>query len=312
MTLYTQSPLILSHSLSQLTGKNIYLKVEALQPSGSFKDRGVGSLCEHYAQQNVAGLVCSSGGNAGLAVAYASNYLNIPATIIVPSSTPENMIEKIRAENVNIEIIGKIWDEADEAAQKLAKSKNYAYIPPFNHPIIWQGYTSIIEELYASHLKPDAIIVSVGGGGLYSGLVLGLKKYGWFETTMITAETTGAASFATSFENQKRTKLTEVSTIAVTLAAKQICEQAFNLSQGHPTQPQVVSDQEAVRACLNFADDHRLLVEPACGAALAIPYFKKNALEKFENIVVIVCGGNGVSLDLLNQWRSNFCLNIVN
>lgn len=306
--LYKATPLILSHALSRLTSRNIYLKMEALQPSGSFKDRGVGTLCEYYANQKVKGFISSSGGNAGLAVAYASKLLGIPAQVIIPITTSGFMIDKIRAEDVDVIIYGDNWDQADEQARIKAQEMHYAYIPPFDHPMIWQGYTSIIQELKKDDVKPDAIIVSVGGGGLFSGLIQGLQTIGWHDVAMITSETEGAASLATAVKQQERIRLDEIRTIAVTLGAKQICQQAFDLTQKHPVFPQVVTDKQAVMACLRFASDHRLLVEPACGAALAVAYDQLPILQEFNHVVVIVCGGSGVNLSLLSQWKEQFNL----
>ncbi len=306
--LHHHTPLLESHALSALTQRKIYLKYEALQPSGSFKDRGVGALCLHYAKQKVNGFICSSGGNAGMSVAYASKMLNIPAKVIIPNSTPAIMIDKLNAESAEVIIEGENWDAADKLAQSLAKELGYAYIPPFDHPVIWQGYVSLIEELKQDNVKPDAIIVSVGGGGLFSGLIQGLHSIGWQDVAIITAETNGAASLAESVKQKQRVKLDKINTIAVTLGAKQICQQAYEWTQNHPVYPQTVSDKEAVHACLAFADDHRLLVEPACGASLALLYENYPVIEKFSNIVVIVCGGSGVNRALLANWQKQFDL----
>ena len=306
--LHQHTPLLLSHALSNLSKRNIYLKYEALQPSGSFKDRGVGALCLYYAKQKVNGFICSSGGNAGLAVAYASKALGIPAKVIIPNTTPSIMKDKLLAESVEVIIEGENWNAADLLARQLSTELGYAYIPPFDHPVIWQGYISLIDELQQDKVKPDAIIVSVGGGGLFSGLAQGLHTLGWNDVALITAETEGAASLAESVKQHQRIKLDKINTIAVTLGAKQICEQAFEWTQKHPVFPQTVTDKEAVNACLRFAEDHRLLVEPACGASLALLYEKRAIIEKFDNIVVIVCGGSGVNLALLSQWQKQFGL----
>lgn len=288
--------------MQRITGKNIYLKCESLQPSGAFKDRGIGNLCLYYANQGAKGFVSSSGGNAGMAVAYAAQILKLPAVVVVPTTTPPMLIDKIRAEKAQVIVEGINWNAADEIAQKIVQEKGYAFIPPFDHRVIWDGYMSIIDEIDQDLGKPDAIIVSVGGGGLYSGLVEGLRAHGWRDVTIITAETEGAASMAASIKAKKRVILEHIDTIATTLGAKQICQQAFDFSQTHPTIAQTVTDFEAVQACLHFADDHRMLVEPSCGAALAIAYENRALLHQFNNIVVIVCGGNGVSLELLRMW----------
>ncbi len=298
------TPLIYSHSLSTMSGRNIYLKCEMMQPSGSFKDRGIGALCLHYAGHEVPGFISSSGGNAGLAVAYASQVLNIPATVIVPETTPQIMVKRLEAEKATVIIHGENWDAADAMAKSVAREKHFAYIPPFDHPLIWQGYMPIIEEIKQQMGKPDAIVVSVGGGGLYTGLVQGLEAHGWQDVAIITAETVGAASMATAVKEKQRVRLESINTVATTLGAKQICEQAFVWTQKHPTYPQTVTDKEAVNACLNFANDHRFLVEPACGAALAVVYEKRGILQHYNNVAVILCGGSGVNLALLEKWKN--------
>jgi len=303
---YIHTPLLYSHRLSQYTGRNIYLKLESEQPSGSFKDRGIGNLCHYYAKQKVKGFISSSGGNAGLAVAFVSLHLKIPATIIIPSTTPHMVEEKLRFLGANVIVGGEIWDETDNMAQAMAKNDSLAYIPPFDHPVIWQGYHSIVEEIQKDITKPDAIILSVGGGGLFSGILDGLHQIGWNDVAMITAEPTGAASLATAMKEKKHIRLDAINTICTTLGAKQICKHAFEWTQKHPVFPQMVTDKASVEAVFHFADDHRLLVEPACGASLAILYEKRSIIQQFKNIVVIVCGGSGVSLALLNEWKKQF------
>lgn len=302
MNLHIHTPLLRSNSLSKATGKKIYFKIEALQPSGSFKDRGIGTLCQYYALKQKTGFVCASGGNAGMAVAYASNALQIPATIVLPHTTPAPVIKKLQQANANVIINGKNWNQANSFALTLSKEKSLCYIPPFDHPLIWEGHATIVKEIQKDEVHPDAIILSVGGGGLYSGIVQGLQALKWNTTTIITSETVGAASFHESLKAHKRIQLPSINTIAVTLGAKQICQNAFDMAQRHPTISQTVSDAQAVKACFEFLEERRILVEPACGAALAVAYENRAVLQPFKTIVIIVCGGSGVSFDLLQQW----------
>jgi L-serine/L-threonine ammonia-lyase len=306
LKLYNQTPLLHSHPLSNLLGRSIYLKCESLQPSGSFKDRGIGNLCLHYAKQKAKGFVSSSGGNAGLAVAFASQALHLQAKVVVPKVTPQMMIKKLQAEKAEVIVTGEDWNAADKIAQEISEKEGYAYIPPFNNPLIWEGYTSMIREIQQDKIKPEAILLSVGGGGLLSGVCQGLHEIGWEDVAVITAETEGAASLATSVKAGKRIKLEHMHTVAVTLAAKQICEKAFEWTQKHPVFPQTVTDKEAVEACLHYAEDHRQLVEPACGAALAVLYQQREIVKQFSSIVVIICGGSGVNLALLEKWKKDF------
>lgn len=303
---YIHSPLIFSNPLSEKLNKNIYLKLEMLQPSGSFKDRGIGHLCESLANENGRGFVSSSGGNAGMAVAYAAKRLNLPATVIIPKTTSNMMVEKLQNSGAKTIIHGENWNEADELAHEKTKELGLNYIPPFDHPLIWEGYQNLVSEFKEDNFKPQAIILAVGGGGLYAGIMQGLYNLGWYDVDVITAETQGAASLAKAVKASKRIKLDKIETIAGTLGAKQIAAHAFEWTQKHPPKPQILSDKQAVSSCLKFAEDHRLLVEPACGAALSVVYDNLDVINDYNDICIIVCGGNGVNIDLLRTWQQQF------
>lgn len=119
--------------------------MEALQPSGSFKNRGIGFICSHYAQvEKARSFVSSSGGNAGLAVAYSGRLLKVPVKVIVPQSTPSFMVQKIQREGAEVIIHGKDWNGADVLARELAEEPGSFYISPFDHPLIWKGHASLI------------------------------------------------------------------------------------------------------------------------------------------------------------------------
>jgi len=300
--LYIQTPQIDSLPLSKILGIPVYLKMEALQPSGSFKNRGVGHMCVHYAEQGTRCFVSSSGGNAGLAVAYAGRKLGIPVKVVVPSTTPSLAKEKIAAEGAEVIVHGQAWDDAHILAKKLASENHAAYIPPFDHPLIWAGNSTIVYEIFGSGIKPDAILLSVGGGGLLCGVLQGLHAVGWDDVTVITAETEGAASFAASMFADKLVTLDKIDTIATTLGAKRVAEEAFLWTKKHPIIPQIVTDRTAVNACCKFADDHRVLVEPACGASLALAYQGLPVLKTYQSLLIIVCGGSGVNREMLKHW----------
>lgn len=302
MNLYIETPLLESSLLSNILGIPVFLKMEALQPSGSFKNRGIGHMCMTYAEQGAKAFVCSSGGNAGLAAAYSGRKLHLPVTIVVPKTTLPLMVEKIRLEGAHVIIHGNCWDEADRYAKTLLNEQT-TYIPPFDHPLIWKGNSTLIDEL---HDKPGAIIAAVGGGGLFCGILEGLHRVGWQDVPVIAVETMGASSLAASMQAGKIVELEEVNTIATSLGAKKVCTAAFEWTQKHSVYAELVTDRSAVEAAVRFADDHRLLVEPACGAALSLIYQKLPLLQQFSSVVVIVCGGAGVNREMLNSWSDKF------
>lgn len=302
--MHINTPLLASSEMSHLSNSQVYLKMEALQPSGSFKNRGIGYLCSHYAyQEGARAFVSSSGGNAGLAVAYSGRLLHIPVKVVIPESTPPLMVEKIQREGAEVIVHGKDWNAADVLARELAKEPGSFYISPFDHPLIWKGHATLIHEIKDKNIKPDAICLSVGGGGLLCGVVQGLHEAGWGDVHVHTAETAGAASFARSVEAGRLVTLDSIHTLASSLGAKTVTPQALEYSRMHPIVPHIVSDKEAVEAALLFADQHRVLVEPACGATLALIYHAKFDMRKYRNILVIVCGGCAVTRLLMDEWK---------
>ena len=292
--LHVTTPLIESLSLGRAGSRRVWLKLEALQPCGSFKARGIGHLCQSLAAQGCKRFVSSSGGNAGLAVAYAGRKLAVPATVVVPETTSPRAHKLIAAEGAQVIVHGQSWQEAHEHALSRV-GEGARYIHPFDDPMIWEGHATLVDELAAAAIKPDAIVLSVGGGGLFAGVARGLSRNGWNDVALITAETLGSDSFAQSLAQDRIVELDRIRSIATSLGAKRICTRALELSRTYTTKARVVSDLSALRACLRFAEDHRLIVEPACGASLALLYDEDPALEGFREVVLIVCGGAGVN-----------------
>lgn len=303
MSLHIETPLIASRPLSLASGLDIWLKLDVLQPSGSFKLRGIGLACETYAKQGKRRFVSSSGGNAGIAVAYAGRCLGLAVTVVVPETTTERAKQLIRQEQAEVIVHGKAWHEANALALSML-GEDDAYIHPFDDPLLWQGHASMIDEVAASGMRPDAVVLAVGGGGLFSGVCEGLTRNGWDQVPVFAVETTGAASLAAAMAQKRLVALDSVNTVATSLAAKQVCQRAFEWSQQRPTYSHVVSDLAALEACERFLSDHRLLVEPACGAALALAYAPSEALQRYNKVLVVVCGGVTASIDQIRQWQA--------
>jgi len=177
------------------------------------------------------------------------------------------------------------------------------YVPPFDHPDLWAGHATLVDELQHEIPAPDCVMVSVGGGGLLSGVIDGLEAAGWRNTRVVGVETHGAASLAAALEAGRPVDLAEVRTIARNLGAVRVAQGAFERAQRWPVVSQQVSDAATLAACRRFLDDHRMLVEPACGAVLAAAYQKTPALAGARSVVIVICGGACVTLDELNAWQ---------
>ena len=297
-----KTPLIQSLVLSQLNQCQVWLKMEALQPSASFKQRGISHACQKYFEQGAQRFISSSGGNAGLAVAYTGRQLGVPVTVVVPETTAQRARELIAQQGAEVIVHGASWTEANALAQSLL-TQHDVFIHPFDHPLLWEGIIPMIDEVIADGVTPDAVVLSVGGGSLLSGVAAGLKKHGLAHIPIYAVETQGTASLHASIAAKQHVELDQVSGIATTLAAKKVCQNAFEVSQALEVRSLVVSDQDTVDACLKFVDDHRILVEPACGATLSVLYDQAIQFKPTDQVLVIVCGGAGITLETLQAFN---------
>ncbi|PLY41535.1 serine dehydratase [Janthinobacterium sp. ROICE36] len=303
MALHIETPLLNSRTLSLHSDRAIWLKLEALQPPGSFKIRGIGLACEEYARRGASRFISSSGGNAGIAVAYAGRQLGIPVIVVVPETTSERARALIAQEGAEVIVHGAAWQEANALAQSMLTPQD-AFLHPFDDPLLWQGHAGMIDEVAGAGLKPDAVVLSVGGGGLLAGVAEGLQRNGWDDVALVAVETEGAASLAAAVAARDHVALPAVSSIATSLAARQVCAQAYAISQTRRLHSVVVSDRAAVDACQRFISHQRLVVEPACGAALAAVYGKAPELAPYRNVLVIVCGGVTATTQQLDHWNA--------
>lgn len=300
MPLHIQTPLIESRPLSLSAGRPVWLKLEALQPCGSFKLRGVGHACEIHRARGAQHFVSSSGGNAGLAVAYAGRKLGLPVTVVVPETTTERAKELLLLEDAKVVVHGSSWQEANAHAQTLLGPDD-AFIHPFDDPLLWTGHASMIDEVAAAGFKPDAVVLSVGGGGLLSGVVEGLQRNGWQDVPVLAVETDGAASLHAAIAAGHTVELPGIQSVATSLGAKRVAEQALACSRSQTVNSHLVSDREALQACERLLRDHRVLVEPACGAALALLQ-RPEVFQAYGNVLVIVCGGATATLEQIRAW----------
>jgi L-serine/L-threonine ammonia-lyase len=329
---WIQTPLIESSTLSRAAGCRIFLKLENLQPSASFKSRGIGNLIlqqvAHHSHASPARnlhFFSSSGGNAGIACVTAARSLGYPASVVVPDSTDAAFIAKIRAAGASDVIQhGSSWKFADkylrsEVIPKAERSGEVGiYVPPFDHEDVWQGASTMVEEIQKQmpdSERPDAIVCSVGGGGLFSGIMQGLDRVGWSTgddaVKVLAMETDGAHSLQYSLKKGKLSEMDKITSIAKSLGAVQVCEDAFTKAQRPNVRSVVLSDAEACMGCWRLADDERILVEPACGVSVALAYDGRlmqlmKGLTQETKVVIVVCGGSGVTLDKLAEWRKTY------
>ena len=356
--LHVQTPLVHSNELTAAlgTGAPVFLKLENVQPSGSFKLRGIGAACVAAVSAGASLLVSSSGGNAGLAVAYSARAVGVDCVVVrsalwlalhrcctltrtlvpqvVPRSTPEAVRARLAQYGASVVVHGEHWAQAHEHAQLLvdqAGGSAAALVHPFEGEATWGGHATLVAEIrdqlpgvaaaagYRHILHtPGCIALSVGGGGLLMGVLRGCTAVGWTaaDTVVLAVETRGADCLSQAVAARSPVTLPGITSIASSLGAPTASAAALQacLEPGSRVACATVEDAAAVDACLRLLKDHRMLVEPACGAALAPVYRSSgggaaampSALEKAKSVVVVVCGGANVQHDALLKWQAGF------
>ena len=309
MALHRETPLLESVPLGAASGRRVFLKMENMQPAGSFKLRGIGRVCEEAARAGATRFISPSGGNAGYAAAWAGRELGVCTTVIVPVTTSEEAKKAIAALGGEVVVSGESWKESNELALKMAgedpKSK---YIHAFDDPVMWDGHGTLMDEAAKQGPKPGAVVLSVGGGGLLCGVVAGMDRNGWGDVPVLACETEGAASFAAAVAAGEIVELEGISSVATSLGARAVAPHALEICRDHRIIPYVVPDEAAVSACGRFLDDHRVLVEPACGVSLSAIYDNTPLLGDAGTVLVVVCGGIGISAAKLRDLETRFGL----
>ncbi|KAI0416813.1 tryptophan synthase beta subunit-like PLP-dependent enzyme [Xylaria grammica] len=248
--LYIESPCIPSRELSREAGCNIYLKLDNLQPSGSFKSRGIGHMMSRALLSSSTGrahFYCSSGGNAGLACAEAARTLRQPCDVFVTTLTPDHVVAKLAELGATAHRVGSVWPEADARCRAAATGDaEGVYVPPFDNPLIWDGHATLVDELAALEAKGffggggavDAIVCNVGGGGLLNGVMEGIERnYGSpaaaprRRPAVLALETAGADSLAASIRAGAHVTLPAITSIATTLGAPRVSERTYQWAE---------------------------------------------------------------------------------
>ncbi|UCG90280.1 MAG: threonine/serine dehydratase [Candidatus Heimdallarchaeota archaeon] len=297
-----QTPIIRSYYLEKLIGKEIYLKLEYLQPTRSFKVRGACSKALSLDKKDLSnGLVTASGGNHGLGVCYAGNELEVPVIVFLPVNTAKEKVTKIKLWGGKAILHGEAWDEANLKAQEYAHEKGLTYVHPFDDLAVVKGQGTIALELLEQNPYLDAIIASVGGGGLISGLGVVARQMKP-EIKIWGVETVGCDAVTQSFRKGYPVRLPAITSIADTLGAKQTTESTLARIKAVVNDMQTVTDEEALEALQLMLENEKILVEPATSCSIAALVQDKFDLSGIKKICIILCGSN-VSLRQLREWK---------
>ena len=281
--------LIYSPALSKGCGNQVYLKPENMQITGAYKIRGacykISTLTEEQKQR---GLVTASAGNHAQGVAYAAQAAGVPATIVMPTTTPLVKVNNTKDYGANVILHGEVFDDAAELAAKMAEEEGLTYVHPFNDLDIATGQGTIAYEIFQALPDVDVILVPIGGGGLATG-VSTLAKILNPNVKVIGVEPEGAASMKASLEAGHVVTLPSANTIADGTAVKTPGDKVFPYIQQNIDQIITIPDEELVGAFLDVMERHKMVVE---NSGLLTVAALKHLDCKGQNVVSILSGGN--------------------
>jgi threonine dehydratase len=277
--------------------RRLLLKLESLQITGSFKARGaINTVFALPPERLQRGIITASGGNHGLAVAYAGWAAGVPATIFLPRSVAADKAAKLDAWGARVVISGEARDDSNRAAVQDAETEDLAYIHPFANPDVIAGQGTIALEILEDAPDTDTLVVAVGGGGLISGIAIAAKALKP-EIRIIGVEPTGAPTLHDSLAAGRLVELATLDTAAVTLAPRR--SEPLNLAVISKTVERIVlvedkEMREAARWLWREAGVAAELSGAAAVAALLADYYRPAAGER---VCAVVCGAGSDGFD---------------
>ena len=281
--------LIQSDFFSRMTGNRVYFKPENLQLTGAYKIRGayykISTLTE---EEKARGLIAASAGNHAQGVAYAANQYGVPATIVMPTTTPLLKVNRTKSYGANVILHGDVYDEACEKALELAEEHGYTFVHPFDDLDVATGQGSIAMEIVKELPTVDIILVPVGGGGLATGIST-LAKMLNPKIRVIGVEPAGANCLQESLKAGHVVTLDKINTIADGTAVKTPGSRIFPYLSENIDDVITLEDDELIVAFLDILENHKLLVE---NSGLLTVAALRHLPPENKKIVSILSGGN--------------------
>ena len=277
-----------SETLSRHLGMNVFVKLELFQKTGSFKVRGAfNKLLSTPTGELKKGVVAVSGGNHAQAVAYASSMLGLDAVVLMPQSTPQNYVNATREYGASVELTSTIA-EAFEAVDRY-RSQGRVFVHPFDDDIVMSGQGTLGLEIVEDLPEMTDLVVSIGGGGLMSGVSFAVKTKKP-DVRIWGVETVGADAMSQALEAGHPVTLPAITSIAKTLGAPAVSDTTLAMAQKYLESVTVVTDGEALQSLRFILERLKILTEPAASCTLAAAEKLKPQLG--SNVALILCGGN--------------------
>jgi len=293
------SPFPYSETISRMSGSRVFFKLENLQMTGSFKERGaLNRLLTLTPEQAARGVIAASAGNHGMAVAFHSRRLGIAATIVMPRHAPLIKVSRVRQYGAQVLLHGDDYDMAFAEARRLSQERGLTLVHAFDDPWVIAGQGTIGLEIYEQNPDLDAVIVPVGGGGLIAGIGLALKTLNP-KIRIIGVQSESIPSMQAALEKGEPVGLPPVVTIADGIAVRAVGATPLELVKIFADEIVTVGEGEIANAVLLLLEIEKTVAEGAAAVPLAALLNKKISLDE-TNVGLIVSGGN-IDVNLISR-----------
>jgi len=293
---------------SSLQNHDIWLALEFMQHTGSFKARGAQNFIRAHLDADTlpdAGVTIASGGNAGLACAWAAQRQGVPATVFLPTTAPAVKVAKLRSYGADVRLVGTEYAEALAVCEDFAAATGALTSHAYDHPLIAAGAGTLLEEIRARVPGLDTVVVSVGGGGLFAGVATAARRHG---IRTVAVEPQDCRALNAAVEAGRPVDVPVNSVAADSLGARRASAMALYAAQQTGVHSVLVPDDEIIRARQTLWDHHKLAVEHAAATAFAAlttrssPNYRPGTDER---IAIVLCGANTDPSDLTRTHGPN-------
>ncbi|MFE1409674.1 serine/threonine dehydratase [Streptomyces sp. NPDC058746] len=280
----------------------VWYALEYLQHTGSFKARGARNfLAAHAAAGTLpaAGVTIASGGNAGLACAWAARAQGVPATVFLPGNAPRVKVDRLRGYGADVRLVGDRYAEALAACQEFAAVSGALSSHAYDNPLIAAGAGTLLDEIRAAVPGLDTVVVAVGGGGLFAGVATAAREHG---VRVLAAEPENCRALNAALEAGRPVDVAVDSVAADSLGATRVSAAALDVARGEHVRSLLVPDTAITEARRALWEEHRIVVE--AGAATALAALRTSAEPPGKQVAVILCGANTDPGDLVTSGAS--------
>ncbi|MFD5423801.1 serine/threonine dehydratase [Streptomyces sp. NPDC127069] len=268
----------------------LWYALEFLQHTGSFKARGAHNfVAAHRAAGTLpdAGVTIASGGNAGLACAWAARAQGVPATVFLPATAPRVKVDRLRGYGADVRLVGDHYGEALEACHRFAADSGALASHAFDHPLIAAGAGTLTDEIRAALPGLDTLVVAVGGGGLFAGVATAARAHG---VRVVAAEPEHCRALNAALEAGRPVDVPVDSVASDSLGAPRVSADALAAARQDNAVSVLVPDEAITAARRALWEEHRIVVE--AGAATALAAVRTAPKPLGERVAVVLCGAN--------------------